>query len=299
MDETNLLTESEYNEMSALFVQEFILPLESQTEPVAILIGGQWGSGRSNLMNLSKQDFNDFSSVLVINEDELRRIHSKRFQAISVDQEDMSSFIEQNINQWKQDLITKAIQQKVNVVIEDTLTENDISFQMIPSLIDAGYRVIIRIMAVNESVSLLGIRERYEYQLEISGFGQSVNRKKHDLSYVGLIKSLHRIESECLFHEIELFNRHFKKIYHNKCSNHQLFNEPRGVMVLVHERDRLWTLEETIQYINSFDKVLKKMDNRGADPYEVIHVYRLQKERISKELLRLKGGSAKLLREVN
>ena len=137
-----------------------------------------------------------------------------------------------------------------------------------------GYRVIVRVMAVHESISLLGTYERYEEQKQIFGYGRAVPEESHDAAYHGMLKTIERIEKEKLFDLLQVYNRDKHLLYENRVLHNELTNPPQAVEAIIHEPEKEWTPEQVRQYIKAWNRVIEKMVLRRADPQEILLVYR-------------------------
>ena len=126
--------------------------------PVAIIVGGQSGSGKGALISYSrKQVEKTGTNIIIISTDEYNG----------------------------------------DFIFEGTL-KNDRILDRIRELKENGFRVIVRALAVPKMESLLSVHERYQNQMERIGFGRLISVKQHNEAYEGVPETIDKIEKSGL-----------------------------------------------------------------------------------------------------
>ena len=152
--------------------------------------------------------------------------------------------------------------------------------ETIRSLRDAGYFIEARALAVNKSLSWLGVLQRYERQRADRGFGRMTTPEAHQAGYEGLLNTLELIEKEKLADKLTIYKRGAVILYENELQGTFWKHPPQARFILESERNRDWTMDEKLAYAYSFDKLLEliQLPERKASLEEIKRMQSLREE---------------------
>ena len=174
--------------------------------PIAIIIGGQTGAGKSGIISYSKKMFSD-GNVVTINSDEIKPFHPMS-EEIARDYPELYTVItDQESNTWTSQLFQDVRDSGYNIIFEGTMKNNRIADDAIVDLLSKGYTVIVRGLAVCDLESRLSTIERYEAQVATKGWGRLVVPEHHNQTYQGMPNTIRYIEDNGRFDILEIFRR--------------------------------------------------------------------------------------------
>ncbi|MBA4493978.1 zeta toxin family protein [Paenactinomyces guangxiensis] len=264
-------------------IQASILdPVRPVGQPAALILGGQPGSGKAGLIRIPVSELKD-GNVAIINGDEFREDHPYSKEILKKHEQDYAKLTDPDVREWTKRLFDLAIETRRNIIFEGTMRNAGPICNTLDRLIREGYKVIIRVMAVNEKDSLLAVFERYEGQKATKGAGRIAPRSSHEAAYSGMLHTVERIEKEKLFHILQVYNRDYKLLYENRMVNDKHQHSPDAVRAIREERDKEWTPEKTEQYYQKWEQVISMMKARKADPEETTDVIKIINEFLSRE----------------
>lgn len=200
------LTEEEHDRLYKMIKQiwtEDKFPVDS---PIAIIIGGQTGAGKSGIIAYSKKMFFD-DNVVVINSDEIKPFHPNSSEIAQKHPQLYTKITDQESNTWTSQLFEDTRNSGYNIIFEGTMKNNRIADDAIENLKKLGYTVIVRGLAVCDLESRLSILERYEAQVSKKGWGRLVVPEHHNQTYFGMPETIDYIEQNKKFDILEIFRR--------------------------------------------------------------------------------------------
>ncbi|MCY7357116.1 MAG: zeta toxin family protein, partial [Rudanella sp.] len=162
--QTYLLSETE-NQL--IFLQDILPDAFDETSqtfsPKAIFLGGQSGSGKSDLALAMQQSFSEVEGVVIVNSDALREYHPN-FLWLQKNNPDQASFlVNPDTFKWQQKLIAATVESGRNLILDGTLGGDSAPIlQTMKQLKTSGYSVQLSILAVPARLSRLGIYKHYE-----------------------------------------------------------------------------------------------------------------------------------------
>ena len=150
---------------------------DPNAKPRVILVGGQPGSGKTELMALARLNT---PRAHEINGDELRRFHPQYDEIMRNDPLQMPEITQDAAGAWIRRSLDYLREQRVDVVMETTLRDPDAVKQTLQAFRDAGYDTELRVIAVPEAVSRAGTFARYVNQVKMQGAGRWAPSRIHD-----------------------------------------------------------------------------------------------------------------------
>lgn len=200
------LTEEEHNELYKMIKRIWTASNFPVENPIAVIIGGQTGAGKSGIISYSQKMFED-GNVVVINSDEIKPFHPKG-EEIAKNYPDLYTKItDQESNTWTSQLFEDVRNEGYNIIFEGTMKNNRVADEAIVELMKKGYTVIVRGLAVCDLESRLSIHERYEAQVATKGWGRLVVKEHHNQTYEGMPNTIDYIERQKRYDILELFRR--------------------------------------------------------------------------------------------
>lgn len=179
--------------------------------PIAIIIGGQTGAGKSGIIGYSLKLFND-NNVVVINSDEIKPFHPK-VDEIARDYPNLFTKItDQESNTWTSRLFSELRNEHYNLIFEGTMWNTRVADDAIAELMRLGYIVIVRGIASGDLESKYSILDRYISQVKSKGYGRLVEVEHHDRTYNGMPNTIDYIQENGFYSILEIFTRGKEKI---------------------------------------------------------------------------------------
>lgn len=248
--------------------------------PMAIIFGGQPGSGKTKAVELSELELKSCGGSVSIVGDDFRPYHPQHDQLMKLDDNTAALFTQHDAGRWVEKAITHAKNIRCNVIIEGTMRVPETVIRTAQELRNAGYAIEARALAVNEKLSWQGILQRYENQRFYRGSGRMTPHESHEAAYSGMLESLNRIETEKLVDKIVIYKRGAVVLYENELENECWKHAPQARMIVENERNRPWTLPEKLEYARSFDKLLELIQRpeRNASFEEINAIQRLKNQ---------------------
>ena len=246
--------------------------------PVAVIFGGQPGSGKSAAVSTVAGEFSNRGGLAQIIGDELRDYHPRYDKLLQQDDKTAAFFTDRDTARWVELAIEEAKQRRVNIVIEGTMRDHNKVAQTMLDLRKDGYFIDARALAVNYRFSEQGILQRYEGQKADHGYGRMTTSEAHQRGYEGMPVTLERIEKEKLADRVSIYRRGAQLIYSNELRGDQWTNTPRARETTEAERTRPMTIEERVAYFEGYEKLSKQVEKteRAATASELQHINTLQ-----------------------
>lgn len=266
-------------------VTNLLTPVDN---PVAYILGGQPGAGKSTLQRfILKKDTN----VAIINADEFRVYHPHYDEIQEEQGEKSADYTQPFINQITERLIDDLSKEKYNLIIEGTLRSAKVPMTTCEILKNRGYRVELHIICVKPEISYHSTILRYENSLKLGEWARATTKSNHDRVVENICANVDYIYSSGRFDIIKLFNRYHKIDFFNNPSEEMrriLFSdyseiELKELYDIVKENVNLKKARQSTdfeEYKKSSVKTLKDCSDRcyhyietSRDEYEKIKDY--------------------------
>lgn len=182
----------------------------SVVKPIAYILGGQPGAGKTILQNsILKSNKN----CIVINADAFREFHPYFSEIQAAFGDEAPKYTQPFINRITEQLIRELSDEKYNLIIEGTLRTAETPINTCKMLKDKGYRVELHIIAVKKEISYESTILRYENAIALGKTPRATAKEHHDLVAESIVKNLDVIYQRKVFDDIRLFSRFEKCIY--------------------------------------------------------------------------------------
>ncbi len=181
-------------------------------KPVAFLLGGQAGAGKTTLHAIIKEKLND--NVITIDNDTFKPMHPNFDLLVEKYGKNYVEHVTPFSNRMTESLIEHFSNQGFNLTIEGTLRTVDTPKNTALNLKEKGYEVNLYVMAVSKDLSYLGTLERYEAMYSIDPqTARATDKAIHDTIVSNLPDNLDTLYKNGYFNEISLFTREGSNIY--------------------------------------------------------------------------------------
>ena len=204
------LSDSQKKRIFEIIKKKYLREQYPSTNPQGVILGGQPGSGKSKLPPKIIQEFKE--DFIFISTDDLRRYHPayKDLQQNPETVQNAANLVNHYASAWTEMLIKYCIEKKYNLIIDSTLGGNvQSNYDTIDMLINNGYQVHLRVMAIPAIISKLSIFVRYEAQLAKEGFARWTRMEDHDDRFENLETNLFQIINEYELSSLKFYERVF------------------------------------------------------------------------------------------
>ena len=263
-----LLTEQELisvyqNDIKPLFLSG----VPRSENPSCVFLSGQPGSGKTKLRGVTKTLFDNGKSVL-IDQDLIREQHPMFKSTPSAER---YSKLREEVIEWRKMLIADAIKENKNILMEGTFGwDNSENEKIIGELKDAHVPVKLAALAVNETVSKLGVYNRYHDQIDDKEPARFVEQSNQEEYYTSMGSNIKTAIEKNLLDELHIYGREElsedpkdPRIISSFKST-QLRNDPeRAIMAYNQERDRAFSTGELKSYAEWAENIAKKAERHS------------------------------------
>lgn len=263
MDETFKLEEKKHEQIYRKIENDLFQGTLPASHPRAVIMGGQPGSGKSKLLEASKELFPD-RNVVVINGDDLREYHPRADKIFKLDDKRFAERTDPDSRVWTKRVFDRAIETKRNIIFESTMREAGPISETMKRLRDLGYHSTAKVVATHKRMSTTGIYMRYEKQKFDKGYGRFTQQASHDAGYEGMLKTVEHIEKNMLVDRLEFYNRAGKLLSGNDLEGDRWEKTAIAVEVIETERQREPTEEEIEDLRSDWRRINDLMEERKA-----------------------------------
>ena len=178
--------------------------LPEKNQPIAIITGGQPGSGKSGIVVKSRLDFaNDNKEAIILDVDTYRGLYKNSALLAREFPQFYSELTDPTVGKIMGRLADETIFKGYNFIFEGTMGNT----KMIDSIeaSNVNYKIVARIIGVSRFESLLSIFERYIEMNKNMGFGRLTTIDAHDIRYNNFTQIASTLESRNI--EVEVYKR--------------------------------------------------------------------------------------------
>ena len=268
--------------------------LKKKENPIVYFLGGQSGAGKSKLKDrIGKEN-------LVIDVDEFRKYHPNYFGLYKKYGKDSAKYTHNFASAVADELVKKSIENKVDVIVDGTLKSIKTPKERAEEYKKNGYSLEINIVVVKPEKSFLSNLMRYEELVEEKKIPRLAPKEIHDECVKNFPITVSELYKLKVFDDIKLYDRDKNCIYDmSKTPN----IDPKSI--IEKEFTREWKMEEYIDYLNQWEKLITKMKNRNAEAIEIeialnekenlIKNITIENPEVNKKLKREPDGKEKFL----
>ena len=209
-----LMTEEEFSLAYQKIKQDITNSKTPVSCPVAIVLGGQPGAGKSNIYQIARRRFAD--NIVELDCDAFRVYHPY-YQQIKLifgkeDGAKTNAFVFKVVDM----LVDELSDLKYNLIIESSLKRPKTALNNGRILPPKGYDVELHVMATNKETSWQSTIKRYDEEIKRSGKPRAVPRDFHDAVISNICNSLYTVKQSGLMSNILIFDRKQNCLYDMK-----------------------------------------------------------------------------------
>jgi UDP-N-acetylglucosamine kinase len=253
-------------------VPMFLTGAPPQERPVAVIVGGQPGVGKTAVTAMVKEALGRTGGFININMDFYNPFHPSYHRWRTEDETTASTRVRPDGELWWAKAQQYAIDSRCHVVLESAMRYPSEFEDIAHTFHQAGCQVELAIVAVPEALSRLGILARYWTEVQEVGHGRLIDPAIHDECYQGVLRGAAAVDAARLAHAAFGFRRSGEVVYANAVGADGLWQAPAGLAAAVrHEWTRLWTPGESAWYLTNFARLSAVIAPRWRAELATIH----------------------------
>lgn len=230
--------------------------------PRIAILGGQPAAGKSSVAKRIMPSFSSAAMPVHIDLDELRQFHPQYQTIYNTDPLNMGTHTHSAAGEWTVMLLHDAKTAKNDILYEITLRSVDWTKLEIERFKDDGYAVDLHVLAVHESISRLGLFQRFENAVKEGKVPRFVPLAVHDAAYQNLPGNVDYLENTCFLDTVTVNNRKGDILYNREDQQ----GDPAAMKAILDERNRAWTLMESLEHQHDWETVITMAANRPDGP---------------------------------
>ncbi|MEU5092994.1 zeta toxin family protein [Streptomyces sp. NPDC021356] len=215
-----------------------------QSRPVAVVVAGQPGAGKSEIADLVQAALNRRGGAVRICRDLYKTAHRRYHQYLTADVRTAGIRVRPDTSRWQAAVENHVRVHAYDAVIESALADIEEFRASSAAYREAGARLEVVAVATPEALSQLGILDRFLSEAVVGG-GRYVSRENHDACAKGMLATLAAIEAEQLADRITVVRRDGTVLYDNELVDGNWRRRPAADRAVKYERSRPWTARET------------------------------------------------------
>ena len=205
-------TDSEFKHALARNLRSLTRGKKSSKQPIAILLGGQSGAGKTTIHRLKQKEFQ--GNIVIIDGDSFRSQHPHYLELQQEYGKDSVEYTKYFAGKMVESLVTELSGLGYNLLIEGTLRTVDVPKKTAQLLKSKGYEVQLALIATKPKLSYLSTLIRYEELYAINpNQARATPKEHHDGIVENLVDNLKELESDKFFDQIQIYQRDRTCIY--------------------------------------------------------------------------------------
>ncbi len=252
------LSQEDIADIARMHVEIELQNTAPQQRPIAILLAGQSGAGKSTVATEITEAMVHAGGFIRVDADEMRH-RLPHYAAAYADTSEASAATQVDAGRLASAVRDEAIRHSRNILVDGTLRDPEAAVRMARTLHDAGYRVELHALSVNEQISYERATMRYERALQRGLPARMVPKEWHDRSYDGMADSVRRLEYMAAVDRVAVYNRVGDTIHDAAPVQGQVAAGP----LLERARAQLTDFER-VSLAEQWDMIADKMEQRGA-----------------------------------
>lgn len=205
-----LYTEHEYKENYNVIKQTLLRQKNKENYPLATLIGGQPGSGKSELTKYIKSQN---ENTIAIDGDYIREFHPHLEEIVKKYGMEYPKVTQPFVNRAVEQLIDDLSRDKYNLIIEGTLRDINVPIKTARMLDERDYLVELYIVATNKELSWQSTIERGDNMEDSGKIPRYVDKAHHDRIAEALPETVMDLVNEESIYNIVIMRRDQSIIY--------------------------------------------------------------------------------------
>lgn len=186
------------------------LDFQRSPSPQLVFVTGQPAAGKSRTVDRLSAQLD--TPAVVLDSDVLRLNHPSMPLIMDTDPQRMDVLSDGPVGEWMRGLIRHSADHGYNTIIENTLTNPDQVAKTAGAFREAGFEVSVAALAVDQSISRLGIVSRYLAGIDHDDFPRWTTESSHTGAYTGMLAGLAAVDG--MVDTIDVFDRSGQRLYH-------------------------------------------------------------------------------------
>lgn len=208
-------TDSEFKHALARNLRSLTRGKKSSKQPIAILLRGQSGAGKTTIHRIKQKEFQ--GNIVIIDGDSFRSQHPHYLELQQEYGKDSVEYTKDFAGKMVESLVTKLSSLGYNLLIEGTLRTVDIPKKTAQLLKNKGYEVQLAIIATKPELSYLSTLIRYEELYAINpNQARATPKEHHDFIVNHLVDNTRQLEELSIFERIQIYQRDRSCVYDSK-----------------------------------------------------------------------------------
>ncbi|HHG8244874.1 TPA: zeta toxin family protein [Streptococcus pneumoniae] len=158
--EIQYYTDSEFKHALTRNLRSLTRGKKSSKQPIAILLGGQSGAGKTTIHRIKQKEFQ--GNIVIIDGDSFRSQHPHHLELQQEYGKDSVEYTKDFAGKMVESLVTELSHLGYNLLIEGTLRTIDVPKETAQLLKSKGYEVQLALIATKPKLSYLSTLIRYE-----------------------------------------------------------------------------------------------------------------------------------------
>lgn len=216
-----------------------------QEQPVAVLVGGAPGSGKSTACQVLKEMLDRRGGAVLIGPDLYKSAHPAYRRLLASDERTAGVKVRPDVLRWQAEVEEYVRGRRFDAVVETPPADPE----QARAYRAAGYRVEVVVLAEAEAVTQLSVLERYLAQVAEDGAGRYVSWENQDQVLRRLLRSVEVIEAERLADRVMVVRRDLQVLYDSGAGTGEVGPSSAGArQALTAAQTRPWTAPETWRF---------------------------------------------------
>lgn len=208
-------TEEAFERALARNIRSLIRGKQVVNNPIAILLGGQSGAGKTTIHRIKQKEFQ--GNIIVIDGDSFRAQHPYYLELQKTYGKDSVEYTKQFAGQMVESLVEKLSDLGYHLLIEGTLRTVEVPIKTAELLKSKGYKVQLALIATKPELSYLSTLIRYEEMYAINpGQARATPEEHHDLIVENLVENTQQLEKLNIFANIQIYQRDKTCVYDSR-----------------------------------------------------------------------------------
>lgn len=230
-------------------VPKFLTGPPAQERPLLIIVGGQTGAGKTAATTMVKRALGAAGGFVDIDMDLYNPEHPAFVSWQAANPILASALVRPDGERWWVRAQDHAIENRMHVIVESAMRYPSEFEDVARRFRDGGYRVEVALIAVPESVSRLGILQRYWQEIRDSGQGRRIDREVHDETYRGVMRGAAAVDDGGLAQFACALRRDGAGVYVNQVDTTGSWQRPPELAHVVDaERRRPFDAQENVWF---------------------------------------------------
>ena len=208
-------TEEEFQLVLKRNIRSLIRGKQSTKNPLAILLGGQSGAGKTTIHRIKQKEFQ--GNIIIIDGDSFRFQHPCYLILQKNYGKDSVEYTKQFAGKMVECLVEKLSDLGYHLLIEGTLRTVEVPRKTSEILQNKGYIVQLALIATKPELSYLSTVVCYEELYAINPEqARATPKDYHDRIVENLVQNTHVLEQLGIFEQIQIYQRDRKCIFDSK-----------------------------------------------------------------------------------